>query len=102
MLAYRVVSMQSRGETPTAEASIAKLYSNELNQRLYGVAMRLLGLYGQLTPQMQDEPMSDIAPRGGRYEYWYLRSIANTIEGGTSEVQRNIIASRGLGMPKSY
>ena len=97
MLAYRVVSMQARGESPSAEASIAKLYTNELNQRLYGTAMRLLGLHGQFTAQMPDR-----APKGGRYEYWYLRAVANTIEGGTSEVQRNIIAARGLGLPKSY
>jgi len=102
MLGYRVASIQARGETPNAEASIAKLYTNELNQRLFGTAMRLLGLYGQFTPQMQNEELSALAPKGGRYEYWYLRSLANTIEGGTSEVQRNIIAARGLGMPKSY
>ena len=102
LLAYRVVSLQSRGRPPNAEASIAKLYTNELNQRLYRTAVKLLGLYGQLTPQMQASGNPELAPKGGRYEYWYLRSVANTIEGGTSEVQRNIIAARGLGLPKSY
>ena len=95
MLAYRVVTMQARGILPNAEASMAKLYSVELNQRIYRTAMKVLGPYGQLTPAMPD-----VAPKRGKYAYWYLRSVANTIEGGTSEIQRNIIALRGLGLPR--
>ncbi len=97
MLAYRIVSMQARGQTPNYEASMAKLYTNEVNQRIYRTAMQVIGLYGQITGQMPER-----APKRGRYAYMYLRSVANTIEGGTSEVQRNIIATRGLGLPRSY
>ena len=97
MLAYRIVSMQARGRTPNYEASMAKLYTNEVNQRIYRTAMQVIGLYGQITGQIPER-----APKRGRYGYMYLRSVANTIEGGTSEVQRNIIATRGLGLPRSY
>ena len=94
MISYRIVSMQSQGMIPNHEASMAKLYAMELNQRIQATAMKVLGLYGQLG---RGEPL---APRRGRYEYGFLRSIANTIEGGTSEIQRNIIATRGLGLPR--
>lgn len=94
MISYRIVSMQSQGMIPNHEASMAKLYAMELNQRIQGTAMKVLGLYGQL---QGGDPH---APKRGRYAYSFLRSIANTIEGGTSEIQRNIIATRGLGLPR--
>jgi alkylation response protein AidB-like acyl-CoA dehydrogenase len=96
MLSYRVVTMQNRGLIPNYEASAVKLYSMELNQRIAATGMRLLGLYGQL------EGGSKWAPLAGRIAFMQLRSVANTIEGGTSEIQRNIIATRGLGLPKGY
>ena len=94
MISYRIVSMQSQGLIPNYEASMAKLYAMELNQRIQATAMKVMGLYGQLG---SGDPY---APRRGRYQYSFLRSIANTIEGGTSEIQRNIIATRGLGLPR--
>jgi alkylation response protein AidB-like acyl-CoA dehydrogenase len=96
MLSYRVVSLQARGMIPNYEASAVKLYSMELNQRIANTGVRLLGLYGQLARG------SKFAPLKGRLEYQYIRSVANTIEGGTSEIQRNIVATRGLGLPKTY
>ena len=59
--------------------------------------MNVLGLYGQLDTKTEGVDAS----KYGRYRYQYLRSIANTIEGGTSEIQRNIIATRGLGLPRA-
>jgi len=94
MLSYRVVSMQNRGLIPNYEASMMKLYNTELNQRIARSGMNLLGMYGQLSRG------SHLAPNGGRNNYTYLRSVAYTIEGGTSEVQRNIVAQRGLGLPR--
>ena len=92
MISYRIVSMQNQGLIPNHEASMAKLFAMELNQRIQSTAIKVLGLHGQL--QGKD------APRRGRHSYGFIRSIANTIEGGTSEIQRNIIATRGLGLPR--
>ena len=100
MLSYKIVSMQAKeGVPPGHEASVAKLFSTELNQRIYRTAMKVLGLYGQLN-RNQPEATRRWLPLRGRIEYMYLRSVANTIEGGTSEIQRNIIAGRGLGLPR--
>ncbi len=94
MLSYRVASMQNRGLIPNYEASLLKLYTTELNQRIAGTGVNILGLYGQLGRG------SEHAPNGGRNSYTFLRSAAYTIEGGTSEIQRNIVATRGLGLPR--
>ena len=94
MLNYQVIGVQSRGLVPNHEASIAKLYSTELDQRIAATGFKLLGLYGQL---LKD---SDHAPMNGRIPSMYLYATTSTIGGGTSEVQRNIIAQRGLGMPR--
>ena len=93
-LSMRVVSMQAKGMIPNYEASAVKLYSMELNQRIANTAVRVMGLYGQLGRA------GKWAPLNGRQEFTYLRSVANTIEGGTSEIQRNIVAQRGLGLPR--
>ncbi len=92
MLSYRVASMQARGLIPNYEASSLKLFSTELNQRIARTAIHVLGLYGQLK--------GETAPNRGGWLATYLRSQAYTIEGGTSEIQRNIIAQRGLGLPR--
>jgi alkylation response protein AidB-like acyl-CoA dehydrogenase len=94
MLSYRVASMQNRGLIPNYEASLLKLYTTELNQRIARTGVDILGQYGLLGRG------SAWAPNGGRNSYTFLRSVAYTIEGGTSEIQRNIVAQRGLGMPR--
>ena len=95
MLSYQVISMQNRGLVPNKESSIAKLFSSELDVRIAGTAMRVLGLYGQLGSG------SEHAAANGRVESTYLYATTSTVGGGTSEIQRNIIASRGLGMPRA-
>ena len=93
-LAYRIPWMQSQGHIPNYEASISKLYGSEFSQRLALTGIQLLGLYGGL------EPGSEWAPLKGRLERTYLGSVAATIAAGTSEVQRSIIATRGLDLPR--
>jgi alkylation response protein AidB-like acyl-CoA dehydrogenase len=95
MLSLQVVSLQRRGVIPNKEASVAKLYTSEMDLRLLATGMKLLGAYGQLEGAA-DGP----APLGGRMARGYLAASASTIGGGTSEIQRNIIATRGLGMPR--
>ena len=94
MLSYQVIGMQARGLIPNKEASIAKLYSSELDQRLAATGLKLLGLYGQV---LRDSPHTAM---NGRMPSMYLYATTSTVGGGTSEVQRNIIAQRGLGMPR--
>jgi alkylation response protein AidB-like acyl-CoA dehydrogenase len=94
MLSYRVVSLQSKGLIPNYEAAVVKLYNMELDQRIARTGMNVLGPYGQL------DRGSKWTPLKGRLKHMYLRSVGSTIETGTSEIQRNIIATRGLGLPR--
>ena len=87
----RALTSLSKTRIPGAEGSIQKLYWSEMNQRTQQIAQEILGPYGQL---------DDFD--NGMWQYGYLRSRGNTIEAGTSEIQRNIIAERVLGLPKSY
>ncbi len=91
---FRNFTRLLRGGTPGPEGSVLKLWWSELNQRMQETAMIVQGPYGQL---LRDSPW---AMEGGRWQYNFLRSKANTIEAGTSEIQRNIIAERVLRMPK--
>jgi alkylation response protein AidB-like acyl-CoA dehydrogenase len=94
LLSYRVASMQARGQIPNAEASMSKLYGSELQQRLAGAGMEILGMSGQLAPGSRWTPMA------GRLEQYYLFASALTVAAGTSEIMRGIIAGRGLGLPR--
>jgi alkylation response protein AidB-like acyl-CoA dehydrogenase len=87
----RALSKMSKSSVPGPEGSILKIFWSELNQRVQQTAMEALGPFGQL--QDFDE---------GKWVYGYLRTRGNTIEAGTSEIQRNIVAERVLGLPKSY
>jgi alkylation response protein AidB-like acyl-CoA dehydrogenase len=94
-LSYRVVTMQARGEIPNYEASMTKLYASELGQRIAALGMHMLGMSGQVL-----ERKGPHARLGGRIGYGYVGAVSSTIAGGTSEIQRNIIAQRGLGLPR--
>ena len=92
----RAFSRISATGVPGPEGSIQKIFWSELNQRLQQVAQELLGPYGQL--ESSDERAID----NGLWAYGYLRARGNTIEAGTSEIQRNIIGHFVLGLPRSY
>ncbi len=95
MLNYQVIGIQKRGMVPNHEASIAKLFSTELDQRIAATGLGLIGLYGQL---MRDGGQYEALK--GRMPSMYMYATTSTIGGGTSEIQRNIIAQRGLGLPR--
>ncbi len=92
----RAFSRINETGVPGPEGSIQKIFWSELNQRMQAAAMEILGPYGQLAHGSED------AFDEGQWAYNYLRSRGNTIEAGTSEIQRNIIGHFVLGLPKSY
>ena len=93
-LAYKVAWMQSQGKVPNAEASMSKMYGTELTQRVARTGMEILGMAGQISQG------SKWAPLEGHIQQMYLSSVSSTIAAGTSEIQRNIVAQRGLGLPR--
>ena len=96
---YRALTKLLRGTPPGAEGSISKLHWAESNQRLQELAVDIQGPHAQLY-QAQDEDNGANGEDGAYWQYGFIRSKANTIEGGTSEILRNIIAERVLEMPR--
>jgi alkylation response protein AidB-like acyl-CoA dehydrogenase len=93
LLCYRIAWMLSNGIVPNYETAMTKFYCTEFEQRLANTATQILGLYGQLLPR------SKFALLSGRATRNFLYSPAYTIQGGTSQIMRTIVATRGLGLP---
>jgi hypothetical protein len=91
---WRTAWMMDQGLIPEIESSTLKLFATELSRTLASTAMDILGPYGPL------ERGSRWAPLKGRISLGYLDSVSGPIGAGTSEVQRGIIATRGLGLPR--
>ncbi len=87
---------QSGFQPPTVAASQYKLYATELSRRIADAAMDIAGPGSQLRVHTEDAPMA------GRSESTYRYTVIDTIGGGSSEIQKNIIARRGLGLPKNF
>jgi hypothetical protein len=102
VLGLRVVAESMNGEKkegappPTVESSRYKLFATEFSLRLADASMDIAGPGSQLRVHTEDAPMK------GRAESTYRYTVIDTIGGGTSEVQKNIIARRGLGLPKNF
>jgi len=96
MLQRRVISEALKGGVPTVESSMYKLWQSELGQRIADTALDLMGCDGLLKPGEVGAPLN------GRFERSYRYTVVDTIGGGASEVQKNIIARRGLGLPKNF
>jgi alkylation response protein AidB-like acyl-CoA dehydrogenase len=95
-LQRRVVSEAVKGRVPTVESSMYKVYMTELGKRVANQALDIMGADGQLRAGEPD------APLGGRFERSYRYTVVDTIGGGTSEIQKNVIARRGLGLPQNF
>jgi alkylation response protein AidB-like acyl-CoA dehydrogenase len=91
---YRQLTRRLRGQPPGPEGSLTKLAASELNARINNYAMELLGPYSQMDYKAAH------AVDQGKWSYRMMGSRALTIAGGTSEIQRNIIGERVLGLPK--
>ena len=94
LMAYSVAYMQSQDLIPTKEASMSKVFGSETVQRVTEASLDILGQYGTLGRE------DKWAPLKGRVQEHWMNAFAGTIAAGTSEVQRNIIAGRGLGLPR--
>jgi len=97
VLGLRFVAAAKVGDKPpTLEASQYKLFATQLSQRSVNEGLDLMGSEGQLR---LDDPH---APQKGRFDSAYRATVVETIGGGSSEIQKNIIARRGLGLPKNF
>lgn len=94
LLTYRTVWMQGKGLVPTYQASMAKLFSDEMNFEMARAGTEIMGLYGQLAWK------SKKAPINGEFAGNYLNNLGCLFAGGTPEIQRNILALVGLGLPR--
>jgi len=94
LFVYRVVWMQGQGLIPTYQASMAKLYGDELNLQITRLGTEIMDLYGQLAWK------SKWAPLNGEIAGAYLNNLGCLFAGGTPEIQRTIIATIGLGLPR--
>ena len=97
LMAYRLVSLAKVGAKAeaSARASMSKLFGSEATQRVSNTMLNLLGTFGQI----ENDPEMEVLQ--GRIGHWYLQSFTSTLARGTSEIQRTILATRGLGLPRN-
>ena len=93
-LGYRIGYIQASGMVPNYEASVVKIYQSELGQKIYNFGVNQLGLAGQFVPE------ESRAPFGGDMPESYIQAVPSSIYSGSNEIQRNVIATRGLGLPR--
>ena len=95
LLLYRVVQVIEKGKAPNIEAAMAKPFCTTWEQHLAGVATDILGLYGQLWKESKYAPMMGMAPHS------FLGSKGYSLQAGTNEVLKGVLATRGLGLPSA-
>ncbi|MDO8674000.1 MAG: acyl-CoA dehydrogenase family protein [Dehalococcoidia bacterium] len=95
LMSYRIVWLTDNGTVPNTESSMQKLYLTELEGRIGDVAMKIFGPTAMLRKGSKWAPADE-----GVGLKNYLNSYISAIYGGTNEIQRNVIATRGLGLPR--
>ncbi|HSF06636.1 MAG TPA: acyl-CoA dehydrogenase family protein [Methylomirabilota bacterium] len=101
--ALRVLSALEQGGSPGPASSLTKLSYSEFEKRFYETALEILGPYGQATaglPASLTFPVVGSSGHGDTWAYAFLWSRAGTIYSGSSEIQKNVIGERVLGLPK--
>ena len=99
----RVLSALQKGDSPGAASSITKLSYSEFEKRYYELCLEILGSYGQVTDGGLEESSLDVDSSSGVRSSWayaFLWARAGTIYSGSSEIQKNVIGERVLGLPK--
>jgi alkylation response protein AidB-like acyl-CoA dehydrogenase len=91
-----VAKSMKGGAAPTVEASQYKLFATEFSKRVANESLNIAGPGGQMRVHSEEGPMK------GRSELTYRYTVIDTVGGGASEIQKNIIARRGLGLPKNF
>ncbi len=91
----RIITIQAANQVPNYEASVAKMFGSEASQRIFRTGMKAFGLYANLW-----DPHDALSPMEAAFTHGYVRSVPGTIAAGSSEIQRNVIATRGLGLPR--
>jgi len=94
LLCYQVAWVLTEGRVPNIEAALAKAYGEVYMKRVAATITQILGLYGQLMPK------SKYVPLMGRVAQNYLFSPSYTLMAGSHEIQRSVLATRGLGLPR--
>ena len=94
LIGLRNLTSAQQGHAPGPEASLTKLYWSEMDKRIQETAVGVQGPFGALAPG------SPFAIEDGRWQYGWMWAQAETIYAGSSEIQRNIIAERVLGLPR--
>ena len=94
MVAYNLTWLSSQEQVTSAQASTGKLFCTDSSQRCANTMLKILGSYGQVKKD------SKWAVLQGKMAQWYFESFSTTLARGTSEIQRNILATRGLGLPR--
>jgi len=95
LFTYKVAMVMDEGRAPTVEASMSKAYATTFEQRLANTAMEILGPYGLLWAGSKYVPFEGLAAHS------YLGSKGYSLQAGSTEILKNIIATRGLGLPAS-
>ena len=93
-LGQRLATKAARGELTPADAPLSKIWFSELNLEIAEAALALQGAFSMAT---EGDELSD---EDGRWQDTFLYARAYTIAGGSNEIMRNLIAERGLGLPR--